>query len=120
MPKSNDTVHLRFTLKGQSGPFWQTNATVASVANGTALLDGLDRQIAARIADFAEPGRAVGRSISKSGRGRDRVAILVSPHRMPKCRRSKRAAGRQRRCQCAAKAHRYRLQERPFNQSVVQ
>ncbi len=56
MPKSNDTVHLRFTLKGESSPFWQTNATVASVANGTALLDGLDRQIAARIADFRRAG----------------------------------------------------------------
>ena len=56
MPKSNDTVHLRFTLKGETGPFWQTNATVASVANGTALLDGLDRQIAARLADFRRAG----------------------------------------------------------------
>ncbi|MET3836573.1 hypothetical protein ABIB58_001918 [Brevundimonas sp. UYEF29] len=56
MPKSNDTEHLRFTLKGETGPFWQTNATVASVANGIALLDGLDRQIAARIADFRQAG----------------------------------------------------------------
>lgn len=56
LPKSNDTVHLRFTLKGETGPFWQTNATVASVANEPALLDGLDRQIAARIADFRRAG----------------------------------------------------------------
>lgn len=41
MPKANDTVHLRFTLMGESGPFWQTNATIASVGGGKALLDGL-------------------------------------------------------------------------------
>ncbi|WP_066624428.1 hypothetical protein [Brevundimonas vesicularis] len=56
MPKANDTEHLRFTLKGESGPFWQTNATIASVGSGTALLDGLDRQIAARIADLRRAG----------------------------------------------------------------
>lgn len=56
MPKANDTVHLRFTLKGENGPFWQTNATVASVGGGTALLDGLDRQIAAPVADFRRAG----------------------------------------------------------------
>lgn len=56
MPKAKDTVHLRFTLKGESGPFWQTNATVASVGGGTALLDGLDRQIAAPVADFRRAG----------------------------------------------------------------
>lgn len=56
MPKAKDTVHLRFTLKGESGPFWQTNATVASVASGTALLDGLDRQIAARSSDLRSAG----------------------------------------------------------------
>ena len=58
MPTANDTVHLRFTLKGESGPFWQTNATVASVAGETALLDGLDRQIAARVADFRRAGES--------------------------------------------------------------
>lgn len=41
MPKANDTVHLRFTLRDESGPLWQTNATIASVGGGTALLDGL-------------------------------------------------------------------------------
>ncbi|VXB54237.1 hypothetical protein [Brevundimonas sp. G8] len=56
MPKAKDTVHLRFTLKGESGPFWQTNATVATVGGGTALLDGLDRQIVARVADFRRAG----------------------------------------------------------------
>lgn len=56
MPKANDTVHLRFTLKGESGPFWQTNATIASVGSGTALLDGLDRQIAARMTDLRRVG----------------------------------------------------------------
>jgi len=58
MPKANDTVHLRFTLKGESGPFWQTNATIASVGGGTALLDGLDRQIAARMTDLRRSGDA--------------------------------------------------------------
>ena len=58
MPKSNDTVHLRFTLKGESGPFWQTIATIASVGGGTALLDGLDRQIAARMTDLRRSGDA--------------------------------------------------------------
>lgn len=55
MPKANDTVHLRFTLKGESDPFWQTNA---SVGGGTALLDGLDRQIAARMTDLRRSGDA--------------------------------------------------------------
>ena len=58
MPKANDTGHLRFTLKGESGPFWQTNATIASVGGGTALLDGLDRQIAARMTDLRRSGDA--------------------------------------------------------------
>jgi len=56
MPKANDTVHLRFTLKGESGPFWQTKATIASVGGGKALLDGLDRQIAARMTDLRRAG----------------------------------------------------------------
>ena len=43
MPQVNDTVHIRFSLKGLSGLFWQTNATIASVAQGVVLLDGLDR-----------------------------------------------------------------------------
>lgn len=32
MPKVNDTVHIRFSMRGMSGPFWQTNATVAAVS----------------------------------------------------------------------------------------
>lgn len=56
MPKANDTVHLRFTLKGESGPFRQTPATVASAGGGTAQLDFLDRQIATPVAGFRRAG----------------------------------------------------------------
>jgi len=56
MPRANDTVHLRFTLRGEAGPFWQTNATIASVAGGIALLDGLDRQVSAPAADLRRAG----------------------------------------------------------------
>ncbi|MFK0299605.1 hypothetical protein ACIQTU_10340 [Brevundimonas sp. NPDC090276] len=47
MPQVNDTVHIRFSMRGMSGPFWQTNATIASVNGTSLLLDGLDRQVPA-------------------------------------------------------------------------
>lgn len=37
MPKVNDTVHIRFSMRGDSAPFWQTNATVASVSGASLL-----------------------------------------------------------------------------------
>ena len=49
MPQINDMVHIRFSLRCLGGPFWQTNATIASVSQGVALLDGLDRQVPAEI-----------------------------------------------------------------------
>ena len=56
MPQVNDTVHIRFSLKGLSGPFWQTNATIASVAQGVVLLDGLDWQAPASVTELKRAG----------------------------------------------------------------
>ncbi|MDQ1153148.1 hypothetical protein [Brevundimonas sp. SORGH_AS_0993] len=60
MPQVNDTVHIRFSLRGLSGdgggPFWQTNATIASVAQGVVLLDGLDRQVPASVTELKRAG----------------------------------------------------------------
>lgn len=59
MPQINDTVHIRFSMPGMSGPFWQTNAIVASVSGTSLLLDGLDRQVPAVASELkrAGPGR---------------------------------------------------------------
>ena len=59
MPQVNDTVHIRFLMRGLSGPVWQTNATVASVSGTALLLDGLDRQAPALTSELkrAGPGR---------------------------------------------------------------
>lgn len=56
MPKVNDTVHIRFSMRGMSGPFWQTNATVASVSGTSLLLDGLDRQVPAVVSKLKREG----------------------------------------------------------------
>jgi hypothetical protein len=56
MPKVNDTVHIRFSMRGMSGPFWQTNATVASVSGTSLLLDGLDRQVPAAASELKRTG----------------------------------------------------------------
>lgn len=55
MPKVNDTVHIRFLMRGMSGPFWQTNATVASMSGNALLSDGLDCQVPAVISEL-KPG----------------------------------------------------------------
>jgi hypothetical protein len=61
MPKVNDTVHLRFSMRGEGGPFWQTNAVVASRSGSALLLDGFDRQAPASVSELkpAGPGRWV-------------------------------------------------------------
>ncbi|WP_395945811.1 hypothetical protein [Brevundimonas sp.] len=56
MPQVNDTVHVRFSLRGMGGPFWQTNAVVAWVGQGEVLLDGFDRQVAAAITELKPAG----------------------------------------------------------------
>ena len=56
MPQVNDTVHMRFSLRGLGGPFWQTNATIASVNQGVVLLDGLDRQVPASVSELKPAG----------------------------------------------------------------
>ena len=56
MPEVNDTVHIRFSMRGDSAPFWQTNATVASVSGASLLLDGLDRQVPAAASDLKSVG----------------------------------------------------------------
>lgn len=56
MPKVNDTVHIRFSMRGMPGPFWQTNATVAAVSGTSLLLDGLDRQVPAVTSELKPAG----------------------------------------------------------------
>lgn len=56
MPQVNDTVHIRFSMQGMSGPFWQTNATVASISGTSLLLDGLDRQVPAVVSELKRAG----------------------------------------------------------------
>lgn len=56
MPEVNDTVHIRFSMRGMGGPFWQTNATIASVSQGSVLLDGLDRQVSAAVTELKRFG----------------------------------------------------------------
>ena len=45
MPEINDTVHIRFSMRAGGGPFWQTNATIASVGSAGVVLDGFDRPV---------------------------------------------------------------------------
>jgi len=56
MPDINDTVHVRFSMRAGGGPFWQTNATVASVSHGQAVLDGFDRQVIAALSELKPAG----------------------------------------------------------------
>ena len=56
MPKINDTVHIRFAMRNAGGPFWQTNATIASVAGKTVTLDGFDREVTAYITELKREG----------------------------------------------------------------
>lgn len=55
MPKVNDTVHIRFSMRGM-GPFGQTNATVAAVSGTSLVLDGLDRQVPAVTSELKPAG----------------------------------------------------------------
>ena len=59
MPKVDDTVHIRFSIRGMSGPVWQTNSVIASVSGTSLLLDGLDRPAPAEKSELkpAGPGR---------------------------------------------------------------
>lgn len=59
MPQINDTVHIRFSLRGGGGPFWQTNAMVAQVDRSTVVLDGFDRPVIAAVSELKRfgPGR---------------------------------------------------------------
>lgn len=59
MPKVDDTVHIRFSMRGVPGPFWQTNAVIASVSGTSLLLDGFDRPAPAEVSELksAGPGR---------------------------------------------------------------
>lgn len=56
MPKTNDTVHIRFSMRNGGGPFWQTNATIASVSGRTVVLDGFDREVSASITELKREG----------------------------------------------------------------
>ena len=56
MPDVNDTVHIRFSMRAGGGPFWQTNATIASVSQGLVVLDGFDRQVTATISELKQAG----------------------------------------------------------------
>lgn len=56
MPQVNDTVHIRFSMRAAGGPFWQTNATVASISGKTVLLDGFDRQAPAAVSELKPAG----------------------------------------------------------------
>jgi len=61
MAKVNDTVHIRFSMRGEGGPFWQTNAVVASISGSALVLDGFDRPAPASVSELkpAGPGRWV-------------------------------------------------------------
>lgn len=58
-PQANDTVHLRLSMRNDGGPFWQTNAVIASVSGRTVVLDGFDRQVSASVTELRPmgPGR---------------------------------------------------------------
>ena len=56
MPAVNDTVHIRFSMRGVGGPFWQTNATIASVVAGMVVLDGFDRQVTTTTSELKASG----------------------------------------------------------------
>lgn len=56
MPKTNDTVHIRFSMRNAGGPFWQTNATIASISGRTVTLDGFDREVTASLTELKPEG----------------------------------------------------------------
>jgi hypothetical protein len=55
MPKINDTVHIRFSMRGD-GPFWQTNATIAGISGRTIRMDGFDREVTASVTELKPEG----------------------------------------------------------------
>lgn len=50
-PAMNDTVQIRFTLRGGE-TFWQTNGTIAAVSSDSVVLDGFDRPVRAAISEL--------------------------------------------------------------------
>ncbi|WP_421729022.1 hypothetical protein [Brevundimonas sp.] len=56
MPQPNDTVHIRFSMGRGAGPFWQTNATIASISGRTVVLDGFDREVTTSVAELKREG----------------------------------------------------------------
>jgi hypothetical protein len=56
MPRIDDTVHIRFSMRGLSGPLWQTNAVIASVSGSSLLLEGLDRPAPVEASDLKPAG----------------------------------------------------------------
>lgn len=56
-PQVNDTVQIRFTLRGGDA-FWQTNAVIASVSSGSVVLDGFDRPVSAAVSELKRFGPA--------------------------------------------------------------
>lgn len=58
-PAANDTVHIRLAMRNDGGPFWQTNAVIASVSGRAVVLDGFDRQVTASTTELKPmgPGR---------------------------------------------------------------
>lgn len=57
-PQVDDTVHIRFKLRGGEA-FWQTNAVIAAVGSGSVVLDGFDRPVPAAVSELKRygPGR---------------------------------------------------------------
>lgn len=56
MPKVNDTVRIRLSMRAASGPFWQTNATIAAVSAQIVVLDGFDRQVTTTVGELKRSG----------------------------------------------------------------
>ncbi|CAN5251807.1 hypothetical protein BH10PSE1_BH10PSE1_22520 [soil metagenome] len=56
MPQARDTVRIRFSMKAAGGPFWQTNATIASVSGRTVVLDGFDREVTTTVGELKRAG----------------------------------------------------------------
>lgn len=56
MPQAKDTVRIRFSMRAAGGPFWQTNATIASVHDKTVVLDGFDREVTTTTGELRRSG----------------------------------------------------------------
>lgn len=58
MPQINDTVRIRFSMRGSGGPFWQTNATVSAVSGSSVSLEGFDRDVVTTVGELKPAGAA--------------------------------------------------------------